>query len=437
MATRDRLGDDFVVVVTLVLRVHLEQDPVEVLVEEDRRRAVERHRLERVDHPTSGVRDGNRLVVARVGAASDERLVRVTEEERDGFGEVAVAFSQQLAAYRALHVFPQALLGPVAQHAVGVSALPLDDVVRDPIDRCPHHDVDRKGQAFQQLMMPALGQAAHQVVDDLFGRIGVLETVVGQVHVDARAARTTERRPEEVDPGEVLRFPVPHLEGWWLPEHHAGRSRHEPVDRFGVVPVMEDHRAGARVVDDAEVRIDGVDTDVREALVALDQRGEEHRGHRRVVGLGQESGRMPRRRNLHPLRQRTKVIGVVTFPGPLPQVMIVIPGDEVHRVGEHPLAVRQREFHEPFEDHGRDIVGGQRELEDVAAEHERRPFPSFVGGDELSETLDEIVHHRAGDRRIHRGRTVDEFGEDAVLRAEVQVGQDHVADVGHRDSSRS
>ena len=71
---------------------------------------------------------------------------------------------------------------------------------------------------------------------------------------------------------------------------------------------------------------------------------------------------------------------------------------------------------------------------------DERRRPALIAG-QLAQPLDQAAQHRAGAMRVGgeasfaygRG-LLAQRGQHAVLRPEVQVGQDHVADVGHDDA---
>lgn len=90
---------------------------------------------------------------------------------------------------------------------------------------------------------------------------GVLEHVVEESDIASDLTRPPERRPEEVDPGEVVRFPVPHFWAACLAREGCGADgRHEPVEGLYEVPVVEDDDPIAGGIRDPEVRIDDADT---------------------------------------------------------------------------------------------------------------------------------------------------------------------------------
>ncbi len=129
---------------------------------------------------------------------------------------------------------------------------------------------------------------------------------------------------------------------------------------------------------------------------------------------------------------------VLVLPGDLPLVMVVVAGHVVDDRVERGRAVTEGQVREEAEHHGAHLVERQGQVQDVARQDEgRRPV---LAAGQLADAVDQAAEQRARPLRVggeaivasRRGPLV-ERGQHAVLRPEVQVGQDDVADVSHDD----
>ena len=275
-----------------------------------------------------------------------------------------------------------------------------------------------------------IGYGGGESEDQAVHRLLALKHVVQAVHVLADVARSPERRPEEIYPRKVVAFDLGDVAGQRLVEHEQVQARHQLVHRLDVVPVVDDHAPLAVRGHQAEVGIDRAHVRLGRLVPPLQDRSEEVGFEKRVTLLREQGRGMCRGWYRRGRRERSQLIGVKPFTSGLPQVVVVVARDEPDLVGEQRV-VAYHEVGELLEHRRRHLVVRQRQLEHVAREHERWGFGTLVCPDQVCEAIGEAGHDRGTPRGVcGRVGGVGESGEDAVLCAEVEVGQDYVSDIG-------
>ncbi len=130
---------------------------------------------------------------------------------------------------------------------------------------------------------------------------------------------------------------------------------------------------------------------------------------------------------------------VLALPGDLPQVMVMVAGHVVDHPAEHGRTIGECLVRKEPEYHGGQFVRGQRQVQDVPGQDERRRLVLITG--EVTQAVDQSGQHRArllgidgkaGVRCCRRA--LGQRGQHAVLGPEVQVRHDHVADVSQGDT---
>jgi hypothetical protein len=308
----------------------------------------------------------------------------VPEDERQVSAGRVRTLAFELPVDRTREVFVESLRRLFTENDVGDRTLPRRDLRDEPSRERRQAEACDESHVTSELAC----DEAREVRRERGERGLVLEHVVDEPDVDARLARTSKRRPEEVDPGEVVGLPLPDLSRRrLLREQRALERRHQPVERFGEVPMVDDDHPLTVVAVDPEVRVH--DAHAKVAVRLLAEHGIQEFGFGRHGRCClEEPGDVPRHADRLSGIEPSDVVGVLAFPGGLPEVMVVVARDVVDVVVEERPTGGEREPDERREGHRRHVVVGEGELEDVAMEDERWRLRVPVRLDDCAKAVD-------------------------------------------------